>query len=113
MADYVQELQEKLQASRNRLKQGNEMKNLKAGAPTLLEIIDGEISLAVNRMTQPTPLSYDEYLSAHGEVKGIKRIRDLINSKEAEAVQAQQEVAAIEEQLEQFSNDKKQQQTRG
>lgn len=109
MADYVQELEAKLQASRNRLKQGREMKTLKDSAPTLLEIIDGEISLAVNRMTQPTPLSYDEYLSAHGEVKGIKRIRDLINSKEAEAVQAQQEVTAIEEQLEQFSNDKKQQ----
>jgi len=109
MSDYVQELTEKLQASRNRLKQGREMKALKDNAPTLLEIIDGEISLAVNRMTQPKPLSYDEYLSAHGEVKGIKRIRDLINSKEAEAVSAQQEVAAIEEQLNQFSDDKKQQ----
>ena len=107
MADYVQELELKLEASRNRLKQGREMSAVKSNAPTLFEIIDGEISLAVNRMTQPTPLSYDEYLSAHGEVKGIKRIRDLINSKEAEAVQAQQEVTAIEGQLEQFSNDKK------
>lgn len=109
MADYVQELEEKLQASRKRLKQGREIKNLKDSAPTLFEIIDGEISLVVNKMTQPTPLSYDDYLSAHGQVVGIRKIRDLINSKEAEAVAAQQEVTAIEEQLEQFSNDKKQQ----
>lgn len=109
MADYVQELTEKLQASRNRLKQGREMKVLKDNAPTLLEIIDGEISLAVNRMTQAKPLTHEEYLSNHGQVVGIKRIRDLINSKEAEAVSAQQEVAAIEEQLNQFSDDKKQQ----
>jgi len=109
MSDYVQELTEKLQASRNRLKQGREMKALKDNAPTLLEIIDGEISLAVNRMTQPKALTYEDYLSNHGQVVGIKRIRDLINSKEAEAVSAQQEVAAIEEQLNQFSDDKKQQ----
>ena len=108
MADYVQELSAKLEASRTRLKAGREMRALKDSAPTLFDIIDGEISLAVNKMTQPTPLSYDEYLSAHGEVKGIKRIRDLINSKEAEMVVAEQQVQAIEGQLEQFSNDKKQ-----
>ena len=108
MSDYVQELEAKLKASRNRLKQGREMKALKDSAPTLFEIIDGELSLVVNKMTQVTPLSHDEYLSAHGQVLGIRRIRDLINSKEAEEVVANQEVQAIEEQLEQFSNDQKQ-----
>lgn len=105
---YIEQLHDKLQAARDRLKKGQEAKNLKAGAPTLFEIIDGEISLAVNRMTQDKPLDYESYLSAHGEVKMGKRIRDLINSKEAEAPQAQAEVIAIENNIEQIKNDKKQ-----
>lgn len=107
MSDYIQELSSKLEASRTRLKQGREIKMLKDSAPTLFEIIDGEISLVVNKMTQSAPLSYDEYLSAHGQIVGIRRIRDLINSKEADANQAQQEVQAIEEQLNQFNNEQK------
>ena len=108
MSDYTDQLEAKLQASRNRLKQGNEIKSLKSNAATLFEIIDGEISLVVNKMTTPTPMSYEEYLSAHGQVVGIRKIRDLINSKEAEAVSAQQEVKAIEEQLKQFKDEAKQ-----
>lgn len=109
MADYMQELNDKLQAARNRVKQGNEIKALKESAPTLFEIIDTEISLAVNRMTQDKALSYDEYLSAHGEVKGIKRIRNLLDSKEAEAPAAQQEVKGIQDNIKQIKNDQKQQ----
>lgn len=108
MADYMQELNDKLQAARARVKQGNEVKALKESAPTLFEIIDTEISLAVNRMNQDKPLSYDEYLSAHGEVKGIKRIRNLLDSKEAEAPAAQQEVKGIEDNIKQLKNDQKQ-----
>lgn len=104
---YIEDLEAKLQSSRTRLKAGNEMRALKDSAPTLFEIIDTEITLVVNKMTQATPLSYDEYLTTHGQVVGIRRIRDLINSKEAEAAQAQQEVQAIEGQLKQFSDDKK------
>lgn len=107
MADYTQELSAKLEASRLRLKQGREVKILKENAPTLFEIIDGEISLIVNKMTTPTPMSHEEYLSAHGQVVGIRRIRDLINSKEAEAVVAEQEVEAIENQLNQFKDEQK------
>lgn len=109
MADYVQELEAKLQASRERVKQGREMKALKAGAPTLFEVIDGEISLLVNKMTQAKPLERDDYLSAHGQIVGIRRIRDLINSKEAEEVVASQQVNAITDNLIQLKNDKKQQ----
>lgn len=105
---YIDELEAKLQSSRNRVKQGREIKALKAGAPTLFEIIDTEISLEVNKGYGEKPLSYDEYLESHGAVRGIKRIRDLINSKEAEEVQAAQEVAAIQEQVKQFKDDKKQ-----
>jgi hypothetical protein len=107
MSDYVQELSKKLEAARKRVRQGVEVKQLKASAPTLFEIIDDEISLAVNRMTSPTPLSYEEYLSAHGEVLGIRRIRNLLNSKEIEEVSASEEVRVIEGQLKQFSDDKK------
>lgn len=105
---YTQELEEKLQAARKRVKAGQEVKALKDSAPSLFEIMDTEISLAVNRAFSDKPLDYDGYLSAHGEVKGIKRIRDLLNSKEAEEVQAVQEVKAIEGNLEQIKNDQKQ-----
>jgi hypothetical protein len=99
MSDYVNQLQAKLEAARKRVKQGREAKALKDSAPTLYEIIDGEISLAVNKMTQNLPLERDEYLSLHGQVVGIRRIRDLLNSKEAEEVQAGQEIEAIEDNL--------------
>ena len=84
------------------------MKALKAGAPTLFEIIDGEISLIINKMNQEKPLDYEAYLSAHGEAKGIRRIRDLVNSKEAEEIQASQEVTALTDNLKQIKDDQKQ-----
>jgi hypothetical protein len=109
MSDYIQEMQEKLEAARKRVKQGNQVKALKESAPTLFEIIDGEISLVVNRMTQPTPLPYDEYLSTHGQVVGIRKIRDLLNSKEAEAPAAAQEVSGLQDNIKQIKDDQKQQ----
>lgn len=107
MADYEQQMRAKLKASRERVKQGREMKALKAGAPTLFEIMDGEISLIVNKMTAPEPMPRDEYLSAHGQVVGIRKVRDLIDFKESEESVSVQEVEAITGQLEQFENDKK------
>lgn len=108
MSDYIQDMEAKLKTARQRVKQGREVRQLKESAPTLFEIMDTEISLAVTKMTAPTPLSYDEYLSQHGRVAGIKSIRDLLNSKEAEEVVANQEVSAIDEQLTQFKNDNQQ-----
>jgi hypothetical protein len=107
--DYEKQLSDKLAAAQKRLKQGREIKALKAGAPSLYEIIDGEISLILNRAFGEKPLDYDGYLSAHGEMKGIKRIRNLLDSKEAEEVVASQEVDAIKENLKQIQDDKKQQ----
>lgn len=109
MATYEEQLREKLKAAQSRVKTGREMKALKAGAPSLFEIIDGEITLAVNRAFGETPLSHDDYVSTHGEVKGIRRIRNLIDSKEVEEAQTAQEVKAIQETLKQFNDDKKQQ----
>lgn len=108
MSDYTEAMEAKLLSARARVKQGREVKQLKENAPTLFQIIDGEISLSVTKMTAVIPLSYDEYLSQHGRVAGMKSIRDLLNFKEAEEVVASQEVAAIEGQLKQFKNDNKQ-----
>lgn len=105
--DYMIQMGKKLDAARARLRQGKEVQALKVGAPTLFEIIDGEISMVVNRMTAEKALSYDEYLDNHGQVRGILRIRNLIDSKDAEAVQAKQEVTAIEENIENIRNDQK------
>lgn len=107
MGDYRQELEAKLQAARNRVKQGAQVKHLKAAAPTLFEIIDGEITLEVNKGYGDKPLSYDEYLESHGAVRGIKRIRNLLDSKEAEAQAAQQEVDGITSNIEQLKDDEK------
>lgn len=108
MSDYKTQLNEKLAAAQARLKQGREVKQLKASSPTLFEIMDTEISLAVNKMTQEEPLSDRDYLQAHGYVRGIMKIRNLLNSKEAEEASTSKEVEAIQGQLEQFEDDKKQ-----
>lgn len=93
-------MEQKLKSARSRVRVGREMKALKQSAPTLFEIIDGEISLEINRgYNDKTPLSYDEYLASHGAVRGIRRIRNLIDSREAEEVQASQEVKAIEDNI--------------
>lgn len=99
MADYITELETTLAATKNRLKTARKMKIVKDSAPEFFDIIDLEISLAVNRMTQDKPLSYDEYLSAHGEVRGIRRIRNLIDSKLVEEQATAAEVTAIQDNL--------------
>src|SRR5690349_3037187 len=99
MSDYMQEMEAKLKSARIRVKTGREVKQLKQSAPTLFEIMDTEISFAVNKMTQDTPLSYDDYLSQHGQVVGIRRIRNLIDAKEIDEVQAAAEVKAIEDNI--------------
>ena len=85
MSDYTQDLAKKLEAARKRLRDAREIKALKSSAPTLFEIIDTEISLLANRaLAGDKPLGYEEYLSAHGEMKMAKRIRNLIDGKEME-----------------------------
>lgn len=107
-SNYELQLHEKLEAARIRLRQGKEVEALKASAPTLFEIIDGELTLEINKgYNDNKALSYDEYLDSHGAVRGIRKIRNLLNSKEAEAGQAKQEVVALEENIEQIRNDKK------
>src|SRR5690349_14895846 len=102
--NYIQDMEEKLKSARTRVKAGREMKALKQSAPTLFEIIDTEITLAVNKMTQDKPVSYDEYVSLHGQVVGIRRIRNLIDAKEVDEVQAAQEVKAIEDNIKLVKN---------
>lgn len=107
---YVQELEEKLEATLKRAKEGEQAKQLKHNAPVLFDVVDGEISLAVNRAFGDKPLPYEEYLSAHGEVKAFRRVRNLLDAKEVQANQAQQEVDAIQSNLKQIKDDKAKQQ---
>src|SRR5574343_2064157 len=106
MANYLDDLNTKLKVAQNRLSKGRQMKTLKETAPDLLEIIDTEVSLSINRMNQSTPLTYEEYLSEHGVGKGLRRIRDLINAAEADAVVAAREANVISEQVKQIENDR-------
>lgn len=103
-SEYIEQMEKVLKSRRAAVKVGREMKALRESAPTLFEIIDGEISLVVNKMTQTKALSYDDYIELHGQVVGIRRIRELINSKEVEEEQAAQEVKAIEENIKLVKN---------
>lgn len=105
-ASYRDQLNEKLAAARKRVNQGRQAKALKAGAPALFEIIDGEVSLLLNKAFDVKPLPYDQYLSAHGEMRGMKRIRDLLTAKEVEEEAASQEVEAIRNNLEELDGKK-------
>lgn len=108
--DYEVALQRKLQAARKRVRQGRQIKALKASAPALFEIIAGESQLIYEKtLNGLKPLPYEEYLSAHGEMRGIKRIQNLIDSKEVEEVAAAQEAEAISKNLKQIQDDKKRQ----
>lgn len=104
---YIEELEEKLKLTRARVRKGNQVKALKDAAPDLFDIIDTEISLEVNKMTQDTPLTHEQYLESHGAVRGIRRIRDLMNFAEKEAATASQEAKVVEEQLETLVEEKK------
>lgn len=107
MADYIQELEQKLEAARKRVRQGTQAQQLKSGAPLLFEIMDTEISLLVNKLTTEKPVPYDEYLDIHGKIRGVMSIRNLLDSKEVEAPQAHAEAKAIQDNLQQLKNDKK------
>lgn len=107
--NYRTELSNKLVAAQKRARTGREVKALKASAPSLFEIIDLEISMLASAMTADKPLSYEDYLDKHGQARGIMRIRNLLDSKEAEAESSAQEASAIQETLKGFENDTKQQ----
>lgn len=108
--DYQQELNQKLAAARKRLRQGRQIRALKSAAPSLFEIIDGEISLELNRGYGDVPLSYEAYLESHGAVRGIRRLRNLMDARTIEEESASNEVKVIQDQLKQFDNDKQQKQ---
>ena len=106
MSDYLNDLELKLDAARKRVRKGRQVKALKDAAPDLFEIIDGEISLELNRGYAEKPLTHEEYLESHGAVRGIRRIRNLMDSAEREEIAASQEVRVINDQVEQFKKDK-------
>lgn len=95
----MQELNDKLNAARKRVNKSRNFKAIQEASPDLLEVMDLEVSLALNRMTADEALSYDEYLSEHGVVKGIRKIRNLMNSAIAEEQSASNEVNEIEKQI--------------
>lgn len=98
---YRDDLEKALQAARKRAKQGQEAATLKAHASSLYEIIDLEISLELNRgYSDDAPLSYDDYLESHGAVRGMRRIRNILDSREVEAGKASEEVKAIQQGIE-------------
>lgn len=109
MADYVSELEKKLVAARKRLREGREIQALKNSAPTLFEIIDSEISLELNRGYGEKPLTHEEYLESHGAARGMRRIRSLLNAREAEAPAAEREVQALQGNVEKIDEAKKKQ----
>lgn len=107
MSDYIQELEANLNAARKRATTGTQVKVLKSNAPALFDVIDGEVTLLVNKMTAADPLDRDTYLDIHGQLRGIMRIRDLLNAKEAEADAAIAQTQDVESQLKQMKAERK------
>lgn len=67
----------------------------------LLDIVDKEISLLLNKMAKKNPLSDREYLSAHGGIMALKEIRLTLKGKENDYERAKQQSEAAETQLKQ------------
>lgn len=106
---YIDELEAKLQAARIRVKQARQIKALKESAPELFEIIDTEISLEINKGYGDKPLTYEQYLESHGAVRGIKRIRNIMDAREAEEVAASEQVKTITENVKILKDEQKRQ----
>lgn len=97
---YVQDLETKLKTARERVRKGRQVKALKEQAPIVFEIIDMEVSLALNKMAGDKPLSYDEYLAEHGAARALRNVRNLLDSAEKEEVVAAGEATQIAQQIE-------------
>lgn len=106
MSEYLDDLNKKLESARKRVRKGRQVKALKDAAPDLFEIIDGEITLEINKGYGEIPLTRDEYLESHGAVRALKRMRNLMDAAEKDEVAAAQEVKVINDQVEQFKKDK-------
>src|SRR5690349_8586155 len=106
MEKYQKELVEKLAAAQKRVRQGRAVKALKDNAPDLFEIIDIEITLGLNKLTQPEPLSDREHLATHGYIKGLQKARDIMNAVEKQEVSAAAEARAVDEQLQSITKNR-------
>lgn len=102
---YIEQLEDTLAQKRKDIADARHIKVLKSAAPLLFEIMDTEVSLLLNKMTQDEPLTHEQYLSAHGQVVGVRRIRNLLTKKESGEENALVEAKVIEDQLGELKKD--------
>ena len=98
--NYKQEIQAHLKLARKRLSNIENKKNLLASpeGEFLQEYIDNRASYIISQITSKTPLSDRDYLSAHGSVREIHKLREVLSAEEDPA-KVQEEIATYEQQL--------------
>jgi hypothetical protein len=109
MADYREQVQKSLKLNEKKLADA-----IQAGrfsehkeARIALDILDDLITYAVEDMNNDKPLSYENYLSRHGEVRGLRSFRRTLITKPAEIESLTEQVKAGREQIENLPRDTK------
>ena len=106
MSDYRTEVERMLKAAQKRLARARKAKQFKADDSIIVEIISDRVSELLTGMTAKEPLDDRAYLSAHGEIRGLKYILSMLDSFEAEISSAESEVKSTSEQLKQLDEQK-------
>lgn len=101
MADYRKELGARLASAQRRVRMGVIAKALNDSKDSvaLFAIIDEEISVIANDILGTKPLDEKEYISKHGEMKGLKRLRQMIEYYGKDHDTAAAEVEVLRKQL--------------
>lgn len=101
MSDYKQTLMAQLELNRKKINKARSLTAFKEGVPDILDVVSDEISKRVDSMTAKSPLSYEDYLDAHGAVRALRDFNDILTSSEAKAASIEPVIKTQEDQLKQ------------
>lgn len=105
---YRQDLSDKLVSAQRRVARARMARQFKGEGSIFLEIARDRLT-ELNRLAfyKTEPMSREEYLDAHGEVKGINYMMGMVNSYSKEEESATNEVNQLNDQLKQLDETNK------
>jgi hypothetical protein len=80
MSNYQEELHKQLKYNQDKLARAKKAKQFKDSSSVAIDVLNLKISLALNAAFGVKPLSYEEYLSKHGEVAGLRSFMSELES---------------------------------
>lgn len=109
-AKYRQDMADMLLAAQRRVARARMARQFKGDGTIFVDIARDRLA-EINKegFHEAEPMSRERYLDAHGEVRGIKYMCDMVDSYAKEEESATNEVNLLNEQLAQFDKDKSQQ----